>query len=352
MELFSLKEGLFNQPNLSGFRKGKTYIKEFNMKKSLATLTFIALALSAMVIPSLMSRYSTSAEAAQTTVSADLTATGGVTVPNRDMYALNTNNVLLIMPAGTTGFTRLVRLDDGNSNFIGIDFRPANNQLYALTDTGILYTVGLGSANLGVLTKVSTLTPRFDAGYQALVDFNPVVDAIRLIGSDNSNYAVVKDAAGVLNTTAVQTALTYPAPDVNAGRDPNISCGAYTNNVAGAAVTIFYAVDYSRDQFVTIPPAAAGGSSATGGGLLQTIGNLVTPTGQRVNISATADCDVFTNANGVNFLVGVTGRTLFSIDLTQINTNLVRGQTQNVVVRGMALGNVDGGQLCDIAIRK
>jgi Domain of unknown function (DUF4394) len=314
------------------------------MKKSLATLAFTALALSVMVIPSLMGGYSTSA-------AQDLTNTPGIVLPNKNIYALNTNNVLFVMYAGTTSFTRLVRLDDGNSNFIGIDFRPANNQLYALTDTGILYTVGLGSANLGVLTKVSNLSPRFEAGYQSLMDFNPVVDAIRLIGSDNSNYAVVKDAAGVLNTTAVQTALTYPAPDVNAGRDPNISCGAYNNNVAGAAVTLFYAIDYSRDQFVTIPPAAPGGSSATGGGQLQTIGNLVTPAGARVNISPTGDCDIFTNANGVNFLVGISGRTLFSIDLNQINPALVRGQTQNVVVRGINIAN-DGGQFIALSIQR
>src|SRR5262245_4114724 len=319
------------------------------MKKSLATLTFTALALSAMVIPSLMSRYSASAKATQTT--ADLTTTGGVTLPVRDLYALNTNNVLFLMSAGTTTFTRLVRLDDGNSNFIGIDFRPANNQLYALTDTGILYTVGLGVANLGTLTKVSALTPRFDAGYQSLMDFNPVVDAIRLIGSDNSNYAVVKDANGVLNTTAIQTALTYPAPDVNAGKDPNVSCGAYNNNVAGATVTIFYAIDYSKDTFVTIPPATVGGSSATGGGQLQTIGNLVTPTGARVNISAHGDADIFTNGNGVNFFVGISGNKLFSIDLNQINPGLVRGQTQNVVVRGITI-NTEGGQFIDIGIQR
>jgi hypothetical protein len=317
------------------------------MKKSLATLTFTALALSAMVIPSLMGSYSTGVEAAQ-----DLTSVSGITLPNRNIYALNNNNVLFVMYAGTTSFTRLVRLDDPNgSNFVGIDFRPANNQLYALTDTGILYTVGLGSANLGALTKVSTLSPRFDAGYQSLMDFNPQVDAIRLIGSDNSNYAVVKDANGILNTTAVQTSLTYPSPDVNAGRDANVACGAYTNNVAGATVTIFYGIDYARDTFITIPPAAAGGSSATGGGLLQTIGNLVTPAGARVNFSPTADCDVFTNGNGVNFLVGVTGRQLFSIDLNQINTALQRGQTQNVVVRGINIAN-DGGQFCDVAIQR
>ena len=319
------------------------------MKKSLATLTITALALSAMVIPSLMSRYSASAKATQTT--ADLTTANGLTLPARDLYALNTNNVLFVMYAGTTSFTRLVRLDDGNSNFIGIDFRPANNQLYALTDTGILYTVALGAANLGALTKVSALAPRFDAGYQSLMDFNPVVDAIRLIGSDNSNYAVVKDANGILNTTAVQTALTYPAPDVNAGKDPNVSCGAYNNNVAGATVTIFYAIDYSKDTFLTIPPATAGGSSATGGGQLQTIGNLVTPTGARVNISPDADADIFTNGNGVNFFVGVSGRTLFSVDLNQINPALQRGQTQNVVAQGITIAN-DGGQFCAISIQR
>jgi hypothetical protein len=183
------------------------------------------------------------------------------------------------------------------------------------------------------------------------MDFNPVVDAIRLIGSDNSNYAVVKDANGILNTTAVQTALTYPAPDVNAGKDPNVSCGAYNNNVAGATVTIFYAMDYALNTFVTIPPATAGGSSATGGGQLQTIGNLVTPTGGRVNISATGDADIFTNGNGVNFFVGISGNKLFSIDLNQINPGLVRGQTQNVVVRGITL-NTEGGQMVDIGIQR
>jgi hypothetical protein len=255
------------------------------------------------------------------------------------------------MPAGTTGFTRLVRLDDNNSNFIGIDFRPADRRLYALTDTGTIYTIALGATNLGAVTRVSTMSPRFDGGYQSLMDFNPVVDAIRFIASDNDNYAVVKDAAGILNTTAVQTSLTYPSPDVNTGKDPNIACGSYTNNVAGAAVTIFYAIDHDTDQFVTIPPAAPGGSSATGGGLLQTIGNLVTPTGARINFSPNTDIDI-TTVNGVNTIYGVSGRSLFSIDLAQIKPTLVRGQTQNVVVRGISLAETpdNGGNLIDVAL--
>jgi hypothetical protein len=321
------------------------------MKKTLATLTFAALALSAMAIPSLMSRYSTSAEAAQDTITADLTATGGVTLPNRAIYALNNNNVLFVMRPGTTSFARVARLQEpgGNGNFIDIDFRPADKKLYALTDEGNLYTVALGSTNAGTLTKVSTLSPVFNGGYQSLMDFNPMVDAIRLINTEQQNYAVVKGATGVLNTTAVQTSLTYPAPDVNAGKDPNIACGAYTNNVAGATVTIIYMIDHALDTFCTIPPAVVGGPSATGGGLLQTIGNLVTPTGARLNFGATADCDVFTNANGVNFLVGVSGNTLFSIDLNQINPNQQRGQTKNVVVRGLLLTD-EGGNWNSVAI--
>jgi hypothetical protein len=279
-----------------------------------------------------------------------LTATGGVTLPaNKNIYALNNNNVLFVMRPGTTNFARVARLQEpgGNGNFIDIDFRPADKKLYALTDEGNLYTVALGT---GALTKVSTLSPVFNGGYQSLMDFNPMVDAIRLIDSEENNYAVVKGATGILNTTAVQTSLTYPAPDVNAGKDPNIACAAYTNNVAGATVTIIYGVDYGLDTLWTIPPAAPGGPSATGGGLLQTIGNLVTPTGARLNFGATADCDVFTNANGVNFLVGVSGNTLFSIDLNQINPNQVRGQTKNIVVRGLAV-NVEGGGMNDVAVQ-
>jgi hypothetical protein len=272
-------------------------------------------------------------------------------MPSVPIYALNTNNVILILRPGDTNFSRLVKVNNANGNLIGIDFRPADRRLYALTDTGTIYTIALGATNLGAVTRVSTMSPRFDGGYQSLMDFNPVVDAIRFIASDNDNYAVVKDAAGILNTTAVQTSLTYPSPDVNTGKDPNIACGSYTNNVAGAAVTIFYAIDHDTDQFVTIPPAAPGGSSATGGGLLQTIGNLVTPTGARINFSPNTDIDI-TTVNGVNTIYGVSGRSLFSIDLAQIKPTLVRGQTQNVVVRGISLAETpdNGGNLIDVAL--
>ncbi|HKQ75072.1 MAG TPA: DUF4394 domain-containing protein [Blastocatellia bacterium] len=279
-------------------------------------------------------------------------------MPRFPIYAIDTDNTIFVLVPGTTSFVRLVRIDnpglDGNA--IGCDFRPAdgnNNNIYVVTDTGKIYTVSLLPATLGRATLVSSMTPGFPDGYQSLCDFNPVVNALRLIGSSTLNYAVVNgtaaNPAASLGTTAVQTALTYNALDVNKGIAPRVSAGSYTNNFVGSTVTIFYGIDYNLDTFVTIDPAAAGGSSATGGGVLRTIGNLVTPTGARIKMSPTADFDIVTNRNGVNRLFGVSGRTLFGIDLGQATPSTALGSTRNVVVQGVTAIDL-GGRLDDVAI--
>jgi hypothetical protein len=101
---------------------------------------------------------------------------------------------------------------------------------------------------------------------------------LRVIGSNDQNYAVV-NSSGNLNVTAQQTAITYAAGDPQAGKDPNLTAGAY-NNIAGAATTIFYALDYATDSVVTIADIT-NGSSATGGGRLKTLGRLVTTQARR-----------------------------------------------------------------------
>ncbi|MCI0698288.1 DUF4394 domain-containing protein, partial [candidate division KSB1 bacterium] len=251
------------------------------------------------------------APAASASAAAVAAQTTGIIMPRTPVYALDTDNTIFILVPGTTTFVRLFRVADTpvDGNLIGIDFRPAdgnNNNLYAVTDTGKIYTISLRAGTLGRATLVSTMTTRFPSGYQSLMDYNPVVNALRLIGSDTLNYAVV-NSNGNLNAMAIQTALTYNAADVARGQSPRISAGSYTNNVNGATVTLFYGIDYNRDTLVTIDPPAAGGSSATGGGMLRTIGNLVTPAGARIKISPTADIDIYTLNNGANRLVGVSG---------------------------------------------
>ncbi|MGH8015669.1 MAG: DUF4394 domain-containing protein, partial [Candidatus Zixiibacteriota bacterium] len=211
-----------------------------NMKKSLATLTLTSLALTGALILGLMSRYSASAESGHNSsfmfTSASLTAPAanqdtGVVLPKTSIYALNADNVLFVLYPGATSFTRLFRVTTTNGNLIGIDFRPADGLLYAVTDAGGVYTINLTS---GAATLVSNITvngaqTRFPGGFQSLMDFNPVVSAIRLIGSNCQNYAVV-NAGGNLNGAAIQTSLTYAMGDVNAGKTPNVSAGSYTNN--------------------------------------------------------------------------------------------------------------------------
>src|SRR5262245_12366939 len=309
------------------------------MKKSFVSMTIAALVLAATLILGLTGKYSASA-----------TQTTGVVLPKTNIYALNADNTIFVMAPGATGFTRLARVTQANGNLIGIDFRVADGALYAVTDTGSIYTINLSPTNLGGVTLVSNMTPRFPSGYQSLMDFNPVLNAIRLIGSENKNYAVV-NSGGNLNATAVQTSLTYGANDVNATATPHVSAGSYTNNYVGATVTLFYGIDYDLDTFVTILPAGnpPTGSSATGGGILTTIGPLVTPTGAPVNVSPTADFDIYYDSNGNNNLVGVSGRTLFTIDLSQITYPPTPGKTQNVIARGITMPDVGGGFI-DIAV--
>ncbi len=285
----------------------------------------------------------------------------GVNLPNVPIYALTSDNAIYVLRTNGSQYVRLGRINvsDGG-NVIGIDFRPADNtpnRLYALTDRGGIYNVALGGSSVGSATLVSTMNPRFTGGFGMLADFNPVVNALRVIGSNDQNLAVVNTAAtgANLGTSVAQTKLAYAAGDVNAGKDPEIVGGAYTNNRAGATTTLFYAIDHDLDTLVTIA-GPKNVSSATGGGQLQTLGNFFDEYGNRLNMSPTSDLDIYTDRNGTNFLVGQTTRLLFSIDLSQINPNLALGQTQRIIVKRGSAAPLPGsnapltGGVFDIAI--
>ncbi len=325
-------------------------------KTSITGVTLIILALATSLIYGLTSGHAAKAKsnlnssnasmgAAVSSAASLTTQTSALGLPNTNIYTLTSDNAIYVLYPGSNRFVRLGRViqRDGNpidGNLIGIDFRVADNSatsVYGVTDTGSIYLINLipiqPGATVGA-TLVSKMSPRFAGGFQSLIDFNPVVNALRVIGSNDQNYAVVNSNGGNLNQTAVQTSLVYPAGDANAGVDPNITAGGYTNNFVGATNTLFYMLDYDLDTFVTIPPPAPGGSSATGGGQLQTIGRLVDAQGRQVNVAPTAGLDVYYDpATGANIVVGISGLTLFTIDLNQINPSLQRGTTQNVVTR-------------------
>jgi len=285
----------------------------------------------------------------------------GVTLPNAKIYALTSDNAIYVLKPGAAQYVRLGRADFSDAgNLIGIDFRPADNaptKLYGLTDKGNLYTIDVSERNFGVTTFVSTMNPRFTGGFENLMDFNPVANALRVTGNTDQNLAVVNGTDGSnLSTTVQQTTFAYAQGDVNFGKDPEISGGAYTNNFAGATTTLFYVVDHNQDTLVTIADKTATGSSNTAGGKLQTIGKFVDENGAPLNMSPTTDFDIYTDANGINYLVGQTTRLLFSIDLSQIDPKLPVGKTQQIVVKRGRAAPLPGsnapltGGVFDIAI--
>jgi hypothetical protein len=290
--------------------------------------------------------------------------TRGVTIPlNSVIYALTSDNAIYVLRPGFPQYVRMGRINTADrGNVIGIDFRPADRSqtvFYALTDRGNLYMVRSNQVVNDVIASVlvAPMATRFSGGFLSVVDFNPVVNALRVTGSNDQNLAVVNGANGEnLASTVAQTRLAYAPGDVNAGRDPEIVAGAYTNNFVGATATLFFMIDHDKDTLVTIADRTATGSSNTGGGRLQTVGPLVLPNGMLFNASSASDFDIYTDPSGANFLVGQSGGQLFSIDLNQVDPNLPLGTTQRIAVnagplQGFAvrLSPVTGG-VFDLAI--
>ncbi len=322
------------------------------MKKIGIAFSFIFLALAAGLTFEWAGKSTVSA---QTTGAASTAATPYTVLglPAIKIYTLTSDNTIYVLTPGSNRLSRIGRAFGIKGNLIGIDFRPADNDpntLYGLTDLGNLYKISVNPTNCGAATLVSTVSPRFSGGFQSLLDFNPVVNALRLIGTNDQNFALV-NGTGNLATTAVQTAMTYADGDVNKGVDPNVGGGAYTNNLAGAPSTLFYGLDYDLDTLVTISTRSATGSSNTGGGVLQTIGNLVDGRGRRININPTADIDIYTSPAGVDTLVGISGNVLFTLDVTPFkNAAPALGTTQDVPVKGIVVPSAGTDSFIDIAV--
>jgi hypothetical protein len=134
-------------------------------------------------------------------------------------------------------------------NLRGIDFRPFDGQLYALsnaisTNATQLYTVDLNTAALTPVGSGLTLTGNTSA--RISLDFNPVVDRLRVVTGSTQNYRVnPNDGTLVSQDTSISPA------DL-------ISGIAYDNNVVGASSTTLYAYNFDEDTVGTI--GSVGGS--------------------------------------------------------------------------------------------
>lgn len=133
----------------------------------------------------------------------------------------------------------------GGELIVGLDRRPENGVVYAVGDSSRIYTIDVAT---GVATPVamSPFTPALD-GTDFGLDFNPVADRLRLISPEEQNLRLNQIDGTVAGTDAAPA--YAPAPDPNAGADPNVTAAAYTRAVMGA--TTLFDLDSGVDALVT-----------------------------------------------------------------------------------------------------
>ena len=235
-----------------------------------------------------------------------------------DAYAVTQNGTLISFDTATpnaltAGFA-ITGLQN-NEVIHGIDFRPANNQLYALGSTSRLYTLDIAT---GAATQVGTgpFTPVLN-GSSFGFDFNPVIDRIRVVTDVDKNYVLNPNDG----TAAGVTDLFYNAGDANDGTNPNVVNSAYTRSFAGTMTTQLYGIDTGLDILVT---------QANSAGTLETVGSI------GADINAIGAFDI-SGATGDAFVVEIDVDTtpnrsrFWSIDLNS-------GQ-------GTFIGEIGGGQV-------
>ncbi len=146
------------------------------------------------------------------------------------------NNLIIFDP--TTPSTTISKAITGlgvNEKVQGLDFRPANGQLYAFAvnnGAAKLYTINTSSgaaAAVGTGFSVNPLATSY--GF----DFNPTVDRIRLVSNLGENLRLNPNDGTIAATDL----------SLNPG-SPSISSAAYTNNFNGATSTVLFVADATK----------------------------------------------------------------------------------------------------------
>jgi Domain of unknown function (DUF4394) len=143
-----------------------------------------------------------------------------------------------------------------DASLVGIDYRPANTQLYGLGNAGGVYTIDVNTAQATLVSRLNQPLQGTSFG----VDFNPTVDRLRVVSDTGQNLRVNVDDG----TTTMDAALNIPGtPPVNPAL--GVTAVAYTNNDADpTTATTLFDIDTTNDNTVIQAPPNTGSLSATG----------------------------------------------------------------------------------------
>lgn len=175
------------------------------------------------------------------------------------IFALTTSNELMVVDSEVPQDILSIKLVTGlnaGEKLLGIDVRPINGQLYAISDGPRLFTI---DPNTAVATLVASLAPDptdttdpFSSlnGARFSIDFDPVADRLRVVSDTEQNLRI--------NPTNGLVITDSPLAYTVAGGNPSIGGIAYSNNVAGATSTTLFDIDDDAFQIVVQNPPDAG----------------------------------------------------------------------------------------------
>lgn len=187
------------------------------------------------------------------------------------VFAVNSSGQLISFNALTPGVVqRRVTLSGpvAGQSIVGLDFRPATGQLYAMTAASRLYLIDPATGGSLLLGNAAFNPPLSGAAFG--FDFNPTVDRIRVVSDSTQNLRLHPETAVVAGT---DTPLAYAVGDVNFGKTPSVAAAAYNNNFAGATSTTLYVIDAAQNA-LALQGSVGGGPVSPNTGQLTTVGPL------------------------------------------------------------------------------
>ena len=265
--------------------------------------------------------------------------------PVGELLALTENNSLISFNSGLPQAlctNAAINGLQGNETVLGIDMRPADNSVYALTDAGRLYTVnpttGTVAFRAALNASASDTTQPFQAldGGNITVDVSPVADGLRVLSSNGMNLRVVFTTGETFTDTTLTTG-------------SSVTAAAYTNSFAGTGTSTLYVVDTANDRLLI----QGRPSGSPNNGDLQLVGSL--NVGGDVQAVAGFDINAVNNTAFTAFNVGsATTSDLYRLNLmsgeaTRMGpigtTNRIRALTHSSVPQATLLGVTRDGRL-------
>jgi len=250
------------------------------------------------------------------------------------IWAVDASNKLLSFRAGETDKISSPKAVTGlqaGDKLVGIDYRPANGQLYALAANGAsgrLYTINplTGAANAVGDGFTMPQSAGMGAGKDYGFDFNPTVDRIRVVADSRDNFRLHPDTGAVAGA------------DLGLSEGALVTGVAYDRNFGGSKVTTLYAIDPNADQLVTI--GGIDSAPSPNGGVVRKVGPL------GVNASNDVGFDISVGPEGVAFaLLTVNNQPgLYSIYLPSGLATLVRTLNVKTPIVDIAVAPVGAAQ--------